>query len=162
MSAWACYVAFVKKYLNSRWSKSASKEIYLTSIANSAKRKKDVSEENVPCATGEEQPNRFSRRSIKFAVRVMLFDNASNNVPDKILLLVEFIFPWGKMCKFSTLCDRLFSLSVFLLNMLSVLCGTSAQNHVEVSDNHFPWFFSTAVIFVLACKQRFLSCMHGF
>ena len=32
MSAWAHYVAFVKKYLNSRWSKSASKEIYLTSI----------------------------------------------------------------------------------------------------------------------------------
>ena len=32
MSAWAYYVAFVKKYLNSRWSKSASKEIYLTSI----------------------------------------------------------------------------------------------------------------------------------
>ena len=32
MSAWAHYVAFVKKYLNSRWSKSVSKEIYLTSI----------------------------------------------------------------------------------------------------------------------------------
>ena len=32
MSAWAHYVAFVKKYLNSRWSKSASREIYLTSI----------------------------------------------------------------------------------------------------------------------------------
>ena len=32
MSAWAHYVAFVKKYRNSRWSKSASKEIYLTSI----------------------------------------------------------------------------------------------------------------------------------
>ena len=67
--------------------------IYLTSIANSAKRKKDVSEENVPCATGKEQLNRFSRRSIKFAVCVMLFDNASYNVSDKILLLVEFIFP---------------------------------------------------------------------
>ena len=32
MSAWTHYVAFVKKYLNSRWRKSASKEIYLTSI----------------------------------------------------------------------------------------------------------------------------------
>ena len=42
------------------------------------------------------------------------------------------------MCKFGTLCDRLFSLIVFLLNMLSVLCGMSAQNHVEVSNNHFP------------------------
>ena len=38
MSAWACYVAFVKKYLNSRWSKSANKEIYLTSIANSPRK----------------------------------------------------------------------------------------------------------------------------
>ena len=83
-------------------------------IANLAKRKKDVSEENVPCATGEEQLNRFSRRSIKFAVRVMLVDKASYNVPDKILLLLEFIFLEGKMCKFSTLCDRLFSLSVSL------------------------------------------------
>ena len=92
----------------------------------------------MPCATGEEQPNRFSRRSIKFAVRVMLVDKASYNVPDKILLLVEFIFLGGKMCKFSTLCDRLFSLIVFLLNMLSVLCGMSAQNHAEVSNNHFP------------------------
>ena len=32
--AWAYNVAFVKEYLNSRWSKSASKEICLTSIAN--------------------------------------------------------------------------------------------------------------------------------
>ena len=35
----------------------------------------------------------------------------------------------------------------------------SAQNHVRVSNNHFPWFSSTAVIFVLACEQRFRSCM---
>ena len=48
-------------------------------------------------ATGEEQPNRFSRRSIEFAVHVMLVDNASYNVPDKILLLAEFIFLGGKM-----------------------------------------------------------------
>ena len=92
----------------------------------------------MPCATGEEQPNRFSRRSIKFAVRVMLVDNASYNVPDKILLLVEFIFLGGKMCKFSTSCDRLFSLSVFLLNLWSVLCGMSVQNRVKVSNDHFP------------------------
>ena len=57
------------------------------------------------------------------------------------------------MCKFSILCDRLFSLSVFFV---------SAQNRVRISNNHFPWFSSTAVIFVLACEQRFLSCMHGF
>ena len=56
----------------------------------SAKRNKDVSEEN---ATGEEQPNKFSRRSLKFAVRViMLVDIASYNVPDEILLLVELTF----------------------------------------------------------------------
>ena len=89
-------------------------------------------------ATGEEQPNRFSRRSIEFAVHVMLVDNASYNVPDKILLLVEFIFLGGKMCKLSTLCDRLFILSVFLLNLLSVLCGMSVQNCVKVSNDHFP------------------------
>ena len=72
--------------------------------------------------TGEEQSNRFSRRSLKFAVRViMLVDIASYNVLDEILLLVEFIFRRGKMCKFSTLCDRLFTLSVFLLKLLSLL-----------------------------------------
>ena len=42
------------------------------------------------------------------------------------------------MCKFSTLCDRLFSLSVFLLNLLAVLCGMSVQNRVKVSNDHFP------------------------
>ena len=42
-------------------------------------------------ATGEEQPNRFSRRSLKFVVHVMLVDIASYNIPDKLLLLVEFI-----------------------------------------------------------------------
>ena len=99
------------------------------SMANSAKRKKDVSEENVPRAISEEQPNRFSWRSLEFAVRIMLVDIASYNVPDKILLSVEFIFHRGKVCKFSTLWARLFSLSVFLLN-LSSLCGMSAQNRV--------------------------------
>ena len=59
----------------------------------------------------------------------MLVDIASYNVRDEILLLVEFIFRGGKMCEFSTLGDRLFSLSVFLLN-LSGLCGMSAQNRV--------------------------------
>ena len=90
-------------------------------MANSAKRKKDVSEENVPHAISEEQPNRFSWRSLEFAVRIMLIDIASYNVPHKILLLVEFIFRGGKMCEFRTLGDRLFSLSVFLLNLLSLL-----------------------------------------
>lgn len=48
-----------------------------------------------------------------FAVRIiMLVDIASYNVANKILLLVEFIFCEGKMCTFSTLCDRRFSLSV--------------------------------------------------
>ena len=48
---------------------------------------------------------------------MMLVDVASYNVRDEILLLVEFIFRGGKMCEFSTLGDRLFSLSVFLLNL---------------------------------------------
>ena len=65
---------------------------------------------------------RGTRRSLKFAVRViMLVDIASYNVRDEILLLVEFIFRGGNMCEFSTLGDRLFSLSVFLLNLLSLL-----------------------------------------
>ena len=67
---------------------------------------------------------RGTRRSLKFAVRVrviMLVDIASYNVRDEILLLVEFVFRGGKMCEFSTLGDRLFSLSVFLLNLLSLL-----------------------------------------
>ena len=103
----------------------------------------------MPHTTGEEQPNRFSRRSLKFAVHIMLVVIASCNVPDKILLLAEFIFCGGKMCKFSTLCDRLFRLSVFLLNLLSVLCGMSAQNRVKVSNDHFPRFSSTTVILSL-------------
>ena len=65
---------------------------------------------------------RGTRRSLKFAVRViMLVDIASYNVRDEILLLVEFIFRGGKMFEFSTLDDRLFSLSVFLLNLSSLL-----------------------------------------
>ena len=89
----------------------------------SATRNKDVSEKNAPRATGEEQPNRFSRRSLKFAVRViMLVDIASYYVPDEILLLlIEFTFRVGKLWKFSTLCDRLYSLSAFLFNLLSIL-----------------------------------------
>ena len=92
----------------------------------------------MPHATGEEQLNRFSRRSLKFAIHIMLVDTASCNVPDKILLLVEFVFRGGKMSKFSTLCNRLFRLSVFLLNLFAVLCGMSAQNCVKVSNDHFP------------------------
>ena len=54
---------------------------------------------------------------------IILADIASYNVLDEILLLVEFIylFRGGNMCKSSTLCGRLFSLSVFLLNLLSLL-----------------------------------------
>ena len=64
----------------------------------SAKRNEDVSEENAPHASGEEKSNRFSRRSRKFAVRiVMLVDIiTSYNVPDEMLLLVDFIFRGGK------------------------------------------------------------------
>ena len=55
----------------------------------------------------EEESNRFSRRSLKFAVRViMLIDIGSYNVRDEILLLKESIFREGKMFKFSTLGDR--------------------------------------------------------
>ena len=36
-------------------------------------------------------------------------------------VLEGFIFRGGKKCTFSTLSDRLFSFSVFLLNFLSVL-----------------------------------------
>ena len=67
----------------------------------------------------------------------MLVDIASYNVPDEILLLVELRFRGGIMCKFSTLCDRLLSLSVFLLNLLSVLLGMPAQNPEQVSNNYF-------------------------
>ena len=34
------------------------------------------------------------------------------------------------MCEFNTLGDKLFSLSVFLLNLLPLLYGMSAQNRV--------------------------------
>ena len=55
----------------------------------------------------EGESNRFSRRSLKFAVRViMLIDIGSYNVRDEILLLIESIFRGGKMFEFSTLGDR--------------------------------------------------------
>ena len=36
------------------------------------KRNKDVLEENVQCETREEQSNRFSRKSLKFAVSIIM------------------------------------------------------------------------------------------
>ena len=80
----------------------------------SAKSSKDILQENAPRPTGEKQPNRFARRSLKFTVCVIMLGYiASSN---------KYQTKCGKMCKFSILCDRLFSLSVFLsLNLLSVL-----------------------------------------
>ena len=60
-----------------------------------------------------EQPNRFPRRFLKFTVGVIMLVY----IAYKILSLVEFILHGGKMCKFRTLCDRLLSLSVFLLSI---------------------------------------------
>ena len=58
-----------------------------------AKRNKEVSEENSPFSTSEKQLNKFSRRSLKLTVCIiMLVDIASYNVPDEILLMAEFIF----------------------------------------------------------------------
>ena len=72
--------------------------------------------------TGEEQSNRFSRRSLKFAVCViMLIDIASYNVLDEILLLVEFIFLRGKMCKFSTPVE-------VVVPVIRYVCSTSCKN----------------------------------
>ena len=73
----------------------------------SAKSSKDILQENAPRPTGEEQPNRFARRSPKFTVCViMLVYIASYDVPNEILLLVEFFFRRGKMCKFTHLTPR--------------------------------------------------------
>ena len=63
-----------------------------------------------------EQLNRFPRRFLKFTVRVIMHFY----IAYKILPLVEFILHGGKMCKFSTLCNRLLSLSVF---PLSICCS---------------------------------------
>ena len=58
-----------------------------------AKRNKDVSEENVPRATREEQSNGFSSLiSIKFAVPIIMLVDIHI-----ALLLVEFIFRGGEM-----------------------------------------------------------------
>ena len=55
----------------------------------------------------EGESNRFSRRSLKFAVRViMIIDIGSYNIRDELLLLIEFIFRGGKMYEISTLGDR--------------------------------------------------------
>ena len=51
-----------KQYLN--WHIKAAKRSTVTSIANWSN---TTSEENALRATGEEQPNRFSRGSLKFA-----------------------------------------------------------------------------------------------
>ena len=43
----------------------------------------------------------------------------------------------------------------FVVRLISNL---SVQNRIKVSNNHhFPWFSSTAVIFVLVCKEMFHS-----
>ena len=78
------------------------------------KRNKDVSEENVQRETREEQSNKFSRKSLKFAVSIIMLVDIHI-----ALLLYRVYIPWrrNEMCKLSTLCDRLFSLSVFLLNL---------------------------------------------
>ena len=135
MSAWAYYVAFVKNI----WI-SASKEIYLTSIAiwsntsfSEEKWNKDVLEEIAPRVTGEEQSNRFSRRSLKFAVRViMLVDIASYNALDEILLLVEYIFRRGKMCKFMHLMQQTTQFECILVEVVVPfiwrVCSTSCKN----------------------------------
>ena len=47
--------------------------VNLNVVGFASLKSKLVSEENVPRVTGEEQPNRFSRRSLKFAVCVIVF-----------------------------------------------------------------------------------------
>ena len=58
------------------------------------------------------------------------------------------------MCKFNTLGDRLFSLDVFLLNLLSLLKGMSAQNPVIVSEQGFlsRIAFSVYEVVRVACQ----------
>ena len=56
-----------------------------------AKRNKDGSEENAPCSAGEVQPNRFSRRPLRVRIITLVY-LASYDVPNEILLLVEFFF----------------------------------------------------------------------
>ena len=72
MSAWAYYVASVKKSLYSRRVRVKAKRTPTGVTPASAKSSKDISQENVPRPTGEEQPNRFARRSLKFTVCVIL------------------------------------------------------------------------------------------
>ena len=121
MSLFCCSNLWKMQYLNSKWSKSASKEIYLTSInwSNNSfgEEKKRGLEKKASRNWWRLNSQTDSHgRSLKFTVSVvMLVDIASYNVP------VGFIFRGEKMCKFSTLCDRLFSLIVFLLNLLSIL-----------------------------------------
>ena len=130
MSAWAYYVPFVKNiwiWDEVRVQAKRFTWLRLPSRVTPAltKRNKEVSEENSQFSTSEKQLNKFSRRSLKFTVCfIMLVDIASYNVPKEMLLMAEFIFHGGKMCKFSTLCDRLFSLSVFLLHLLSIFCSS--------------------------------------
>ena len=69
-----------------------------------------------------------------FAVLVImtLISVASYNVREEIFVLVEFIFRGGKMCKFSTLCDRLFSLTCipveFVVPFIRYGCSKSCKN----------------------------------
>ena len=129
----------------------------------SAKRNKDVSEESAPDSSGE-QPNWFLRRSSKFAVHIiMLVDIASYNVPNEILLLVEFIFREGKMCLFSTLCDRRFSLSV--VYSCWICCPFYNACLLKIMYKSVIIIFSDfpqPLLFLSACEQRFVSCMHSF
>ena len=111
------------------------------------KRNKDTSEENAPRGTGYEHLNRFSRISLKFPVSVTMLVDIHI-----ALLLVELIFHGGQCVSLAPYAK---DYSVWVYS-----CWNCFPFIRYITNNHFPWFSSTAVIFVLACKQRFLSCMH--
>ena len=82
----------------------------------------DVSEENAARATGEEKPNRFSRRSHKFTVRVIMLVYIASYVKcTRRNIAICSVNSAEEKYKFSTLCDRLFSVTAFMLNLLAVL-----------------------------------------
>ena len=110
------------------------------------KRNKDISEENAPRGTGYEHLNRFSRISLKFPVSVTMLVDIHI-----ALLLVEFIFHGGQCVSLAPYAK---DYSVWVYS-----CWNCFPFIRYITNNHFPWFSSTAVIFVLGLQAE-VSLLH--
>ena len=98
----------------------------------SAKSSKDILQENAPRPTGEEQPNRFARRSPKFTVCVIMlvyiasYNKRTRRNVEKCVSSASYATDYSV---------RVIPAVEFAVRFASNL---SIQNRFKVSNNHFP------------------------